>query len=73
MSNVPIPGNKPDADDSTAKKRAEIKKIIDGVDWHMSAELYNLQAKMYMLKYKACLRQGFSTDQSLDLCHKEWK
>ena len=63
----------PDADDATAKKRVEIKKIIDNVDWHSLSELYQHQARGMKLKYNALLRYGFTTDQALDLCHKEWK
>jgi hypothetical protein len=65
--------NTPDADDATAKKRAEIKKIIDNVDWKCYEELIHNQGRQLMYKYKAALRFGFTETQALFLCCQEWK
>ncbi len=70
MSLSPLPD--PNEADK-ASQRATVKRIVDTTDWHNLSELHMYQAKVMRSKYQAALRQGFTTDQALDVCHKEWK
>lgn len=59
-------------DKAIAEQRAGIKKIVENTDWHSLSELYQHQARICHLKYRAAQRFGFTNEQALDMCTKPW-
>ena len=52
------------------EKKNEMKDLIENVKENLVYEiqLREMQAKLYRVKFDACIKEGFTSEQSLELC-----
>jgi hypothetical protein len=52
------------------KVLAGIKNVYDS--WMVQLEIYEYKSKICKAKYDAAIAQGFTEEQALEICTKEW-